>query len=782
MLCFLRKRAQRVDWKEWCADKNGIMKHAFASDVEVLLFYKEESYYGYIDMRNPLDRMVPEYNVDFVPHELECNETIFDRANELFIQCKKLKIIPLKLSSQSHDITIFISRTHTSILGMAMLALDTYNSNERVKSLFLNELLKNKALAILSDLDEFTYKCYVMLKNAKIQIRVEGFLWEILGIQNDSDGLVSEDQILYVIPEQIYEVSTIINVREIVYTKKILSANGVKAYAVSIPSSEQIERSLLEEVIYKAKLSFCAIAGKKQRTELENWFVNKILGKQETEEAEEISEEELKHPKVLGNEAATIFLVGPCIVEGNESIESHSLAKILSIRLQDELLKYQIRRVIIPVTNMAIQKTIETLDIKDNDIVFFFYTDVDLPLPDSETSIKLLPVYKKRKKDELFFSDFPIHTLRAGNEAIAEFMMPYIRKEAVKEEAGAYLQAGMPALDLEEKRCLDAYIQKVKVLKRIGECERVGAIVMNANPFTRGHLHLIEQAASMVTYLYIMAVEEDLSEFCFEDRIRLIKEGTDHLKNVIVIPSGSFILSQHTMSAYFEKEELQESRIDASRDVAFFGAHIAPALSIKVRFVGEEPLDSVTRQYNEEMKKKLPLYGIEVIEIPRVCMEEKIISASLVRRLYQKEEWDILGKLVPETTMCFLQTRPKMRNKKELVAEREANSADEQSWEKLFSESEKVVLYATGADGKGVYSSLTEREKEKVYFADIKAEQSEYQFCGKTVVSPHKLLTDLKKVPIIITTTLYRMNVCEYLLGIGVDLDRMYQNRKAYLT
>lgn len=33
------------------------------------------------------------------------------------------------------------------------------------------------------------------------------------------------------------------------------------------------------------------------------------------------------------------------------------------------------------------------------------------------------------------------------------------------------------------------------------------------------------------------------------------------------------------------------------------------------RFVGEEPFDAVTRQYNEAMKLIMPKYGVEVCKI-----------------------------------------------------------------------------------------------------------------------------------------------------------------------
>ncbi|MBQ1336263.1 MAG: hypothetical protein IIY37_04965 [Selenomonadaceae bacterium] len=69
-----------------------------------------------------------------------------------------------------------------------------------------------------------------------------------------------------------------------------------------------------------------------------------------------------------------------------------------------------------------------------------------------------------------------------------------------------------------------------------------------------------------------------------------------------MIPSGQFIISTRTFKEYFNKESLQEHRIDTSLDVTMFAKEIAPCLNISVRFAGEEPLDNVTRQYNENMR------------------------------------------------------------------------------------------------------------------------------------------------------------------------------------
>lgn len=196
---------------------------------------------------------------------------------------------------------------------------------------------------------------------------------------------------------------------------------------------------------------------------------------------------------------------------------------------------------------------------------------------------------------------------------------------------------------------LKAYLNSIKSYS-----PKMGSIVMNCNPFTLGHRYLIEYASQQVDKLYIFVVEEDKSVFPFADRFELVKKGTADLSNVVVIPSGRFIISSLTFQQYFEKGENQDVIVDAGSDIEIFAKSIAPSLNITVRFAGEEPLDNVTRQYNASMRSILPQYGIEFAEIPRKKQGDEAISASRVRKLLETKDFDTIAELVPETTLDYL--------------------------------------------------------------------------------------------------------------------------------
>lgn len=185
----------------------------------------------------------------------------------------------------------------------------------------------------------------------------------------------------------------------------------------------------------------------------------------------------------------------------------------------------------------------------------------------------------------------------------------------------------------------------------------IGSIVMNCNPFTNGHRYLIEEALKVVDFLIVFVVEEDKSFFTFDERFALVSAGVEDLQNVMVVPSGQFILSQRTFPEYFVKVEDEDLVQNLEFDITLFAEQIAPRLNITYRFVGEEPQDRVTNEYNRIMKRVLPGRGINVVEIPRKENGNGIISASLVRKYLEENNFTELEGLIPKSTRDILLVR-----------------------------------------------------------------------------------------------------------------------------
>lgn len=203
-----------------------------------------------------------------------------------------------------------------------------------------------------------------------------------------------------------------------------------------------------------------------------------------------------------------------------------------------------------------------------------------------------------------------------------------------------------------DPRGIEKYVEKLEIEKRDGDV--ISSIVMNCNPFTFGHQYLIEEASKNSDIVHIFAVWENRSVFPKEVRLKLLKEGTKHLKNVYVHKGEDYIISNSTFPSYFIKEKNSIVKIHAMLDIQIFGKFIAPSLGINKRYVGEEPNDPVTNEYNLTMKEILPHYNIEVVEIPRIKINDSVISASKVREAIKNEKIELLKQLVPSTTYEYL--------------------------------------------------------------------------------------------------------------------------------
>ncbi|GLC79437.1 [citrate (pro-3S)-lyase] ligase [Lacrimispora brassicae] len=189
----------------------------------------------------------------------------------------------------------------------------------------------------------------------------------------------------------------------------------------------------------------------------------------------------------------------------------------------------------------------------------------------------------------------------------------------------------------------------------------IGSMVVNCNPFTYGHRYLIEQALNCCDYVHVLVLADNRSSFGAEERFFMVKEGIRDLPRAIVHQASDFVISAATFPTYFMKEKGVAEKAGCSLDLELFGRRIAPALGITKRFVGTEPVCAVTGHYNEEMKKILPRYGILVKEIKRKDFRGEAISASAVRECYEKEDFERLKGLVPDTTLEYLVNRKKGR-------------------------------------------------------------------------------------------------------------------------
>lgn len=364
----------------------------------------------------------------------------------------------------------------------------------------------------------------------------------------------------------------------------------------------------------------------------------------------------------------SVFFIGGCVTYGIFAEDGLTIPgyfqKMLNLRMSDKE-KYRVRNLGM-YGRLFLQNVLQMVrqEYKAGDIVFLRYRGYGDPF-----LINLKPEFRKNPCDEVF-ADIA-HPNHKGYEIIADQLYKYAFREtgisagmagedyaisSNEEEVIDFLVANYEQFAQQrfENSITEGVKQYLSTLPEMHNTGKTGVIVMNCNPFTLGHRYLIEYASAQVDTLIILVLEEDLSYFKFVDRIELVKQGVSDLEKVHVFPSGNFVISSVTLPEYFNKDKDQNVVIDATMDINIFARYICPHFNITVRFVGQEPFDRITRQYNEQLMQQLGEYGIELKEITRIEDEVTAISASRVRKCIESGDLESIKTLVPPTTFEFI--------------------------------------------------------------------------------------------------------------------------------
>ena len=344
---------------------------------------------------------------------------------------------------------------------------------------------------------------------------------------------------------------------------KKIAQKGIEICEIKLPLSDSLKHTTTLETLGKLHdLDFiyvCALANKDvlpndfRKTILEEILgsnvINALLSDSKEllhlKPAESYKLRNSHFKKLTKNISSTgkIYLLGSCIVDGHGNFYTNTFP----VQLQLLAKEYGFTVIAIPIDFVAHSTwadILRNLPICENDIILtihfsHFFQDDSY----KSTRLDMTYIYNNPKR-ETFFIDNPVHSNARGNEVLAQEIYNNYLKEQMKissKKSHKFIQMGNVLSDEEIEQVTD-YVETIKQ-ETTGS---VGAIVMNCNPFTYGHQYLIEYAASQVDWLYIFVVEENRSFFLFEDRFNMVKQGTSHLNNVIVVPSGKFVLSYET--------------------------------------------------------------------------------------------------------------------------------------------------------------------------------------------------------------------------------------------
>ena len=531
-------------------------------------------------------------------------------------------------------------------------------------SLFLKEFLSriNSTLDVVSDFNDF-----FRVKDNYDQVLFDTYSSYVVAMHFFDLFSIANDWLKYACTYMIYK--TYDYNLEIKYYKKYafdyfskLKNNDVDVFRLSFEDNDEIskKKNQLKEKYLLNDISFGDSVIDSDTFYLENssleyydFFKNVPFNLTQVEGYNILKDMESKYCNIvdgrritIGNPAdyeKTIYFFGPCFIVGRYVEDKHTIESFLALKLKK--LGYNIRVVNCGVFNsvFAQLKLIDLTDFKKGDIIVVF-DDYSIDIEGIDV-IDLTDVFLSA--DLNWFTEWFLHCNFKVNEMLADKiydgLIDYLNKPV-----------GDSVVKQNFDFSIDYYLNKYFGSFDSSKHGTIGSIVMNANPFTNGHLYLVEEALKYVDYLIVFVLSEDKSAFNFFDRFTMVKSGLNGYSNVFVVPSGDLIISNNTFPEYFLKVVDEDVDSNMRRDVEIFSKFIAPRLNIKYRFVGTEEVDEFTLKYNEVMREVLPQYDINFVEIPRKKIDGKVISASVVREKISNCEYDLIKDYVPETTYKYI--------------------------------------------------------------------------------------------------------------------------------
>ncbi len=356
-----------------------------------------------------------------------------------------------------------------------------------------------------------------------------------------------------------------------------------------------------------------------------------------------------------------ICMFGACTVYGATVDDQHTLAssmqRLINENKQDyEMYNYGAR-------NLSIYESLRilrTLHLTDDDKIIF------LLLEEEQKQLEFYNVSNIFSLEQFFnsltihdyFLDEPMHCNHICMELLAKFIYSKIKNQLIMK--GNSTQKIKVQLENEFKNQINSLENQIKLyqdyLRQFKvEKDYCSIVLMHANPFTLGHYKLVEYASKHSDHVFAMLALND-GMFAPDDVYEMAVESCKNLTNVTVIKDRTDIIPRTLfLPGYFERDDNPDVCGNTLGFIDFIGTVIKPALNIKERFLGSEPVDKFTQKMNEDSAKYLPKYGIKSTEIPRFENEDGIpYSAKTVRNALKRKDWTLIKKLVPPATEKIL--------------------------------------------------------------------------------------------------------------------------------
>lgn len=149
------------------------------------------------------------------------------------------------------------------------------------------------------------------------------------------------------------------------------------------------------------------------------------------------------------------------------------------------------------------------------------------------------------------------------------------------------------------------------------------------------------------------------------------------------------------------------------------------------------------------------------------------IHKMFMERLWNVRRQVLMEDIVPEFEEVEIgKSRAKRLKQVEFVGREELDRL--LGW---IRQQERLILYGTGKDCKGILGHLDEEERERLLFSDLKAEYTEMLFLDKPVIAPRELIGKYSDYKVLVTSSQFHEAIQQRLEDMGVTKDRIICNK-----
>lgn len=358
----------------------------------------------------------------------------------------------------------------------------------------------------------------------------------------------------------------------------------------------------------------------------------------------------------------TIYFLGPCWVIGAFVEDQYTIESCLQKKLLEKGYDYKVENY------GEMMRLDAAIDIRLKEIGEFRPNDIIVyqsgvgEVIDVEGS-SLEKFFEKHNIPNEWVTDNYGHCNHKANQLLADSILeeiePYLCGKITGKKGNTKkvdIDFGCAMEEYMNRKYFDQYFSDFSAKKY----NTIGAVVVKCNPFHIGHRYLIEEAKKRVDFLIVFVLEEEEFLFPFEERFQLVKEGVKDLDDIMVVPSGDFILSMKTFPQFYSKADNRVVALNAKYDAYVFAEYVAKLLHITHCFTGESPEGKMAKVHYEAMEEILPQKGVIFEKICKKEIGDEVVSASRVRKYLKEQKYIEAFSLLPDSTVRYLKEQLNM--------------------------------------------------------------------------------------------------------------------------